>query len=61
MHFDRPQHLATLELIASLCKGTLSGGNVSSTEITLEPGIDIGNEGTYHINVGTAGFDLVNH
>uniref|UniRef100_A0A914VBW1 RNA 3'-terminal phosphate cyclase n=1 Tax=Plectus sambesii TaxID=2011161 RepID=A0A914VBW1_9BILA len=34
----RPQHLNGLQLIANMCDGTLTGGNVQSTEISLQPG-----------------------
>jgi RNA 3'-terminal phosphate cyclase len=34
----RPQHLTGLQLVAALCKGTLEGGVVGSSDVTLRPG-----------------------
>ena len=34
----RPQHLTGLQLIAALCNGTLDGGAVGSSDVTLRPG-----------------------
>ena len=34
----RPQHAATLKILAEICGGTLEGGTVGSTEFTFVPG-----------------------
>ncbi|XP_029904620.1 RNA 3'-terminal phosphate cyclase [Myripristis murdjan] len=34
----RPQHLVGLELVSALCSGSLQGGSVGSSEVTLTPG-----------------------
>ena len=34
----RPQHLTGLQLVATLCAGTLAGGAVGATDCTLTPG-----------------------
>ena len=34
----RPQHLTGLQLVAALCKGTLEGGVVGSSDVKLTPG-----------------------
>ncbi|XP_056133080.1 RNA 3'-terminal phosphate cyclase [Lampris incognitus] len=34
----RPQHLSGLELVRDICTGSLEGGTIGSTEISLSPG-----------------------
>ncbi|XP_071755621.1 RNA 3'-terminal phosphate cyclase [Centroberyx gerrardi] len=34
----RPQHLSGLQLVSDLCSGSLEGGNIGSTEVSLTPG-----------------------
>jgi RNA 3'-terminal phosphate cyclase (ATP) len=50
----RPQHLAGLQLIASLCGGSLEGGAVGSCDITLRPGSML-KTGEHTADTGTAG------
>lgn len=49
----RPQHLAAVEAVRALCKGTVKGLRQGSTTIEFSPGDITG--GTYAFDVGTAG------
>lgn len=52
----RPQHLNGLQLIRDMCKGTLTGGAVQSTEISLEPGTL--RSGQFTCDTRTAGYTV---
>ena len=49
----RPQHLAAVRAIATLCDGSLAGDAIGSGELHFRPGRIRG--GTYRFDVGTAG------
>lgn len=34
----RPQHLSGLQLVSDLCAGSLQGGSIGSTDVSLTPG-----------------------
>jgi RNA 3'-terminal phosphate cyclase (ATP) len=48
-----PQHLTGLRLVEQMCGGTLSGGAVRSTTVSLDPGALVA--GSYAADTGTAG------
>ncbi|MFP5213443.1 MAG: RNA 3'-terminal phosphate cyclase [Acidobacteriota bacterium] len=50
----RPQHLEAVRACASLCSGTLEGGEVGSREIRYYPGKHL-RGGSYEWDIGTAG------
>jgi len=47
------QHLTSAKAVRSICRGTLTGAELGSRELTFEPGEIIG--GRYDFNIGTAG------
>lgn len=47
------QHLTAAKAVRNVCRGTLTGAELHSTELTFEPGEIIGGE--YEFNIGTAG------
>ena len=49
----RPQHLAAVEAVASVCDATVSGAEAGSEELRFDPGPVAGGE--YEVAVGTAG------
>ncbi len=49
----RPQHLATLKAATEMCAGDLTGGEIGSTRITINPSNLRGGE--YNVDIGTAG------
>lgn len=49
----QPQHLASVSAVAELCKASVTGGQIGSTELEFFPG-DIA-PGRYKFDVGTAG------
>lgn len=49
----RPQHLAGLTALASVCDARVDGLEVGATDVTFQPGPLVG--GDYEIHVGTAG------
>ncbi len=49
----QPQHLMACKAVRSICRGTLSGAAVGSTELEFEPGPIVG--GRYDFDIGTAG------
>ncbi len=49
----RPQHLAAIKAVASLCDGSVEGLEVGSSEIIFSPGKI--REGHFNVDVGTAG------
>lgn len=50
----RPQHLTGLQFLSSLCRATLTGDEVGSTEITLRPQ-EVAQAGSYTAETHTAG------
>ena len=50
----RPQHLTGLQLVAKLCGGSLVGGAVGSSDVTLTPGAAV-QAGEHTADTGTAG------
>lgn len=49
----RPQHLMACSSVRKICRGTLEGAELESTELTFTPGKIVG--GRYDFNIGTAG------
>ncbi len=49
----RPQHLAAIEAVRRLCRGTVDGMEEHATEITFRPGELAG--GSHRVDIGTAG------
>ncbi len=49
----RPQHLMACSSVRKICRGTLEGAEIESTELTFTPGKIVG--GRYDFNIGTAG------
>ncbi len=50
----RPQHMTGLRLLADLCKGSLEGADVGSSEVTFHPGKLAG--GNFIADTKTAGY-----
>ncbi len=50
----RPQHLAAARATAAICAGTLTGDEVGSSEISLEPR-DVARQASWSFDIGTAG------
>jgi RNA 3'-terminal phosphate cyclase (ATP) len=50
----RPQHLKAVQAIREICDGSLSGGEIGSSEIRFKPGGGI-RGGYYEWDIGTAG------
>lgn len=50
----RPQHLKAVEALQQICRGTLDGGEVGSSEIIFKPGRKV-ESGHYQWDIGTAG------
>lgn len=50
----RPQHVKSIQALKEICHGTLSGGEVGSSEIRFRPGGQI-RGGHYQWDIGTAG------
>jgi RNA 3'-terminal phosphate cyclase (ATP) len=50
----RPQHLAAARATAAICHGTLTGDEVGSGTITLEPRT-VTHQPSWHFDIGTAG------
>jgi len=50
----RPQHLKAVEALREICRGTLKGGEVGSSEIWFKPGGRV-KGGYYEWDIGTAG------
>jgi RNA 3'-terminal phosphate cyclase (ATP) len=49
----QPQHLMACKAVRNISRGTLSGAEVGSRELTFEPGPIVG--GKYEFDIGTAG------
>lgn len=49
----RPQHLKAVEAVAAVCGGEVTGAELGSLEVTLEPGRIQG--GRFEFDIGTAG------
>jgi RNA 3'-phosphate cyclase len=49
----KPQHLKTVETLASMCQAKVSGLKLGSMEVEFTPGDSMG--GSFDINIGTAG------
>jgi RNA 3'-terminal phosphate cyclase (ATP) len=49
----RPQHLMACSSVRKICRGTLEGADLESTELLFAPGKIVG--GRYEFNIGTAG------
>ena len=47
------QHLMACKAVRNVCRGTLSGAEIGSTELKFEPGPIVG--GKYEFDIGTAG------
>jgi len=50
----RPQHLKSIQALQQICHGTLSGGEIGSSEIRFKPGGEV-KGGYYEWDIGTAG------
>jgi len=50
----RPQHLKSIQALQQICRGTLSGGEIGSSEIRFKPGGGV-KGGYYEWDIGTAG------
>ena len=50
----RPQHLKSIQALRQICHGTLSGGEIGSSEIRFKPGGEV-KGGYYEWDIGTAG------
>ena len=50
----RPQHLKSIQALQEICQGTLTGGEVGSSEIRFRPGGEV-KGGYYEWDIGTAG------
>ncbi len=50
----RPQHLKSIQALQQICRGTLSGGEIGSSEIRFKPGGEV-KGGYYEWDIGTAG------
>ena len=50
----RPQHLKSIQALQQICQGTLSGGEIGSSEIRFKPGGEV-KGGYYEWDIGTAG------
>ena len=50
----RPQHLKSIQAVQKICQGTLTGGEVGSSEIRFRPGGEV-KGGYYEWDIGTAG------
>ena len=50
----RPQHLKSIQALQQICNGSLSGGEVGSSEIWFTPGGKV-KGGSYEWDIGTAG------
>jgi len=50
----RPQHLKSIQALRQMCHGTLSGGEIGSSEIRFKPGGEV-KGGYYEWDIGTAG------
>ncbi|MBU0527059.1 RNA 3'-phosphate cyclase [Candidatus Micrarchaeota archaeon] len=49
----RPQHLMACNSVRKICRGTIEGAELGSTELIFSPGKIVG--GKYEFNIGTAG------
>ena len=49
----QPQHLMACKAVRNICRGTLSGAEIGSRELSFEPGQIVG--GKYEFDIGTAG------
>ncbi|MEW6748507.1 MAG: RNA 3'-terminal phosphate cyclase [Candidatus Micrarchaeota archaeon] len=49
----RSQHLTACKAVRKVCRGTLTGAELESTELSFEPGPIVG--GKYDLDIGTAG------
>jgi RNA 3'-terminal phosphate cyclase (ATP) len=49
----QPQHLTACRAVRSVCRGTLSGAEIGSRELSFEPGPIVG--GKHEFDIGTAG------
>jgi len=47
------QHLTAVKAVRNICRGTLEGAELGSTQLTFTPGPIVG--GNYDFNIGTAG------
>ena len=50
----RPQHLKSIQALQQICQGSLSGGEIGSSEIRFKPGGEV-KGGYYEWDIGTAG------
>jgi len=50
----RPQHLKSIQALQQICRGSLGGGEVGSSEIRFKPGGGV-KGGNYEWDIGTAG------
>jgi len=50
----RPQHLKSIQAMQQICQGSLSGGEIGSSEIRFKPGGEV-KGGYYEWDIGTAG------
>ncbi len=48
----RPQHLKSMQALQQICRGSLSGGEVGSSEIRFKPGGEV-RGGRYEWDIGT--------